>query len=173
MTEIVTQVRDGIAWVLDYATKHGAPVILCGHSAGSHLTAMALSSPTMQSRRSPLRAVYHMAGVYDLKPLVGSEITKPLNLKMEEAIANSPMSEANLDEYCKTMADATTRIVYGHQECPGLRSQNKDLAKVRHFSGLPKIGHFPSKNERFPRQLITQPDRGNVTFGLINPNGIS
>jgi len=149
LTEIVTQVRDGIAWVLDYATEHGAPVILCGHSAGSHLTAMALSSPTMQSRRSPLRAVYHMAGVYDLKPLVGTEITKPLNLTMEEAIANSPMSEANLDEYCKTMVDATTRIVYGHQECPGLRSQNKDLAKLLEarkmrvqVSDLPEVDHF-------------------------------
>ena len=130
MTEIVTQVRDGIAWVLDYATKHGAPVILCGHSAGSHLTCMALSSPTMQSRRSPLRAVYHMAGIYDLKTLVGSEITKPLQLTMEEAIANSPVSTVNLDEYCKTMADATTRIVFGHQECPGLKLQNEDFAKV-------------------------------------------
>ena len=136
MTEIVTQVRDGIAWVLDYAKERGASVILCGHSAGSHLTCMALSSPTMQSRRSPLRAVYHMAGVYDLKPLVGSEITKPLKLTMEEAIANSPVSKANLDEYCKTMADATTRIVFGHQECPGLRLQNKDLAQVRHFLDL-------------------------------------
>ena len=130
MTEIVTQVRDGIAWVLDYATEHGASVILCGHSAGSHLTCMALSSPVMQSRRSPLRAVYHMAGIYDLKPLVGSEITKALNLTMEEATANSPMSKVNLDNYCNTMADASTRIVFGHHECPGLKLQNEDLAKV-------------------------------------------
>ena len=162
--------RDGIAWVLDYAAEHGAPVTLCGHSAGSHLTAMALSSPTMQSRRSPLRAVYHMAGVYDLKPLVGTEITKPLNLKMEEAIANSPMSEANLDEYCKTMVDATTRIVYGHQECPGLRSQNEDLAKVGHFSGLSKKMIF---SQRMRDSLanrssaeITQPNRTNFFVGL-------
>ena len=133
MTEIVAQVRDGIAWVLDYAKELGAPVILVGHSAGSHLVAMALSSPTMHSRRSPLRAVYHMAGVYDLKPLVGSEITKPLNLALEEAIANSPASEVNMDEYCKTMADAMTRIVFGHQECPGLRQQNAGFAQVWPF----------------------------------------
>ena len=126
----MTQVRDGIAWVLDYAKERGAAVVLCGHSAGSHLVAMALSSPAMQPRRAPLRAVYHMAGIYDLKPLVGSDITKPLNLTMKEADENSPASEQNLDGYCKTTADAITSIVFGHQECPGLKAQNQDYAKV-------------------------------------------
>ena len=79
---------------------------------------------------SQIRAVYHFAGVYDIKPLLGTNITKPLNLSMEEAIENSPVTEANLDGYCNSAKDAMNRVIFGQQECPGLREQNESFAKV-------------------------------------------
>ena len=89
--------------------------------------------------------MYHFAGVYDIKPLLGTNITKPLNLSLEEAIENSPVTEANLDGYCNSAKNAMNRVVFGHQECPGLREQNESFAKV----SLSTIGTLVAVRQSF------------------------
>lgn len=73
--EITRQVRAAIAWVLKNIDRYGgdpARVALGGHSAGGHLTAMALQTAWRADYglpEDPLAAAVLVSGIYDLAPL--------------------------------------------------------------------------------------------------------
>jgi len=73
--EIVRQSRAAVAWVLRRIEGHGGDptrVILGGHSAGGHLTAMCLQTDwegVYGLPRDPLRAAVMVSGLFDLRPL--------------------------------------------------------------------------------------------------------
>ncbi len=100
---------------------------------------MALSTPDPLPNSRLITAVYHMAGVYDLVPLLNTYIAEPLRLGHEEAEANSPVSAMNVDAYCKATASAMTRVIMGEHECPGLRRQNQQWAEVRTRTGADRM----------------------------------
>jgi hypothetical protein len=91
---------------------------------------MSLSSPSLLPNCSLIRSVYHMAGIYDLMPLLGTGIAEPIELREEEARKYSPATADNIAVYRKVTANARTRIVYGDHECPGLREQNEKFEEV-------------------------------------------
>jgi arylformamidase len=73
--EIVRQVRAAIVWLSGHAGDYGADperIYVAGHSAGGHLTAMALATawtdwPDAPSR--PVKGGCSVSGVYELEPL--------------------------------------------------------------------------------------------------------
>jgi arylformamidase len=73
--EIVRQVRAALAWVLRHIGAHGGDaqrVAIGGHSAGGHLTAMALLTRWAEDYglpADPFRAALAISGLYDLNPL--------------------------------------------------------------------------------------------------------
>lgn len=92
MATIVEQTRQAI---LDLWRRTGRPVVPYGHSAGGHLTAMALAvdwkalDSAAPGNLTP--AGLAISGLFDLVPLVGTSINKALGLSEAEARRLSPV----------------------------------------------------------------------------------
>lgn len=73
--EITRQARAACAWVLRHIGHHGgdpARVVVGGHSAGGHLTAMCVQTPWAQDYglpQDPFRGAVMVSGLFDLRPL--------------------------------------------------------------------------------------------------------
>ena len=73
--EIVRQVRAAVAWCLRNIAAHGgdpARMVVGGHSAGGHLTAMCLQTAWAADYglpQDPLAGAVLISGLYDLRPL--------------------------------------------------------------------------------------------------------
>jgi acetyl esterase/lipase len=65
MDQIVAEIRTSVAWVIDHAGDLAidpARVYVAGHSAGGHLTAMAMSEPRLAGGIA-------ISGIFDLEPI--------------------------------------------------------------------------------------------------------
>src|SRR5262245_14181716 len=71
VSTIVDECRRALAWVAAEAPRQGAPsenVVVAGHSAGGHLTAMMFA--TGWAGPAPFRGGVTLSGVHDLAPIV-------------------------------------------------------------------------------------------------------
>ena len=97
ITEIVRQVRAAIAWTWRHAaTFNGDPnrIYLVGHSAGGHLTAMAVLTDWAEDYGLPedvVKAAMPISGLFDLSPFPMSFIQPQLRLSAEEVQRVSPI----------------------------------------------------------------------------------
>jgi arylformamidase len=84
--EITRQVRTALAWVLRHIRDYGGDpsrVAIGGHSAGGHLTAMALQTRWTEDYglpADPFQAAVLVSGVYDLAPLRHSYLQPQIRL---------------------------------------------------------------------------------------------
>ncbi|XP_052239280.1 kynurenine formamidase-like [Dreissena polymorpha] len=96
MTEIISQVKKAISYVLNLAKRRGSSgVYLCGHSAGGHLAAMMLTINWMEETMvSPglIKGAVLVSGIYDLMPLLSTYVNGPLKMTKEETLLSSPNS---------------------------------------------------------------------------------
>ena len=81
LDQIVGEVRQAVAWVIDHAKEFGDDpprVFVSGHSAGGHLTTTAITD---------LRVAGGIAisGIYDLEPIRLSYLNEKLRLDVAEA----------------------------------------------------------------------------------------
>ncbi|RFO97414.1 esterase [Rhodoferax lacus] len=94
--EIVRQTRSALAWTLRNIQTYGgdpARVALGGHSAGGHLTAMALQTPWAQDYglpQDPFVAAIPFSGLFDLEPLRYSYLQPAIQLDDGTIRRNSP-----------------------------------------------------------------------------------
>lgn len=89
MTALVASVRAGIAWVASEAEHlglDGRRIAVAGHSAGGHLTAMAVTGPGPD-----LVGGVALSGLYDLEPIRLSYLNSALRMDAAEAKALSPI----------------------------------------------------------------------------------
>jgi arylformamidase len=99
MEDIVRQALAAIAWLYRKAERYGIDrtrIVLCGHSAGAHLAAMALAAlwPTYAGDlpEDLVKGVLAISGVYDLEPLVHAPfLNVDLKLNRELAARLSPV----------------------------------------------------------------------------------
>jgi acetyl esterase/lipase len=73
---IVAEVRAAVAWTIDHAKEHGgdpARVFVAGHSAGGHLTAMAMHDPRVAGGLA-------ISGIFDLEPIRLNYLNEKLRL---------------------------------------------------------------------------------------------
>jgi arylformamidase len=94
LEEIVAQVAQALLTLRDtYRAQGTSPrLILAGSSAGAHLAAMMLSR--QWGGPPPFHGALLISGIYDLLPLIGTYIDKPLHLTPARARQLSPLHQA-------------------------------------------------------------------------------
>ena len=118
LTQIVQEVRSGIAAVRAHALHHSAAdrILLCGWSAGGHLTAMALDEPGVV-------AGLGISGIYDLGPIAHNYLNAALQLTPQEIAQLSPLRLPVVDKPFVT--------AFGTAELPQLQAQSQAFAAYR------------------------------------------
>ena len=96
MDEIVRQNRAAVAWLYRNAREIGIDperIHVAGHSAGGHLTAMALATDwaAFELDRNPVRGACAISGLYDLEPIRLCYLNDVLGLDAATAQRNSPL----------------------------------------------------------------------------------
>ena len=96
VSDIVRQTRASIAWVYKNITRYGAnpsKLYISGHSAGGHLTAMALAHDwTKEGLPNDLiKGAVATSGVYDLEMVMKISVQEQVRMTPEDARSNSPL----------------------------------------------------------------------------------
>ncbi|XP_068118381.1 kynurenine formamidase isoform X1 [Hyperolius riggenbachi] len=135
MDLMVSQVRRSIAATLKLHPQI-TEVYLCGHSAGAHLAAMALSKDWSEYGVTPnVKGALLVSGVYDLLPLLPTYVNDPMNMTEEVAARNSPMQ--CIMELKKNAASCHMAVVEAEHDSPEFRRQSRDFFQSLQSVGLP------------------------------------
>jgi arylformamidase len=126
MDAIVGEIRASVAWVIDHAKEIGADprrIFVSGHSAGGHLTAMAMADERVAGGLA-------ISGIYDLEPIRLNYLNEKLRLDAAEAERNSPIL------HLPSQA-APLLVTVGLGELPELIRQSEEFAAAWRKHGLP------------------------------------
>jgi len=126
MDAIVAEVRGSVAWVIDHAKEHGgdpARVFVSGHSAGGHLTAMAMTEARVAGGLA-------ISGLYDLEPIRLNYLNDKLRMDEAEARRSSPMLHL-------PARSSPLVVTVGLAELPELIRQSEEYAEAWTKKGLP------------------------------------
>ncbi|XP_029454988.1 kynurenine formamidase isoform X2 [Rhinatrema bivittatum] len=127
---------------------------LCGHSAGAHLVAMALSTDwTDYGVKPEIKGAFLVSGVYDLLPITHTYVNAPLCMSEEIAVRNSPMqhvrevksqaetcrivvvlAEHDTAEFCRQSQEYSQNL-----QALGLNVCLRDINGVDHFDVIEKL----------------------------------
>jgi arylformamidase len=127
--DIVRQTLQACAWLYRNGFNFGAPMgnlYVSGHSAGGHLTAMAMAAlfPVFQRDlpKKVVRGGLAISGVYDLQDIVNvPSVNTDVRLKPAQAAKASPLSYP-------PATDAPLYLAVGGKELPPFRDQQSGLA---------------------------------------------
>lgn len=125
MDDIAEEARLAMRWLLPrLASQFGASdrLVVGGHSAGGHLSAIAQQVPG-------LAGGLLISGIYDLEPIMHSYLNAPIRMELAEARRNSPM----LAEPPRV----PTIVTVGGAELPELRRQSAEYAAHLRARGCP------------------------------------
>ncbi len=151
LSEIVDDVALGLKWLAGNAVSLGVDtgrMVLVGHSAGAHLSAMML---TRQDAPQVVSALL-ISGVYDLKPVQMSYVNDTAAISDKEVASCSP---ARLHPVRLCPVD----IVVGEHETDEFKRQSKEFAEIW-SPMLPAGGHA----------VLTGQNHFDVLFALANPD---
>jgi arylformamidase len=135
MDAIVAEIRAAVGWVIDHAKEVGGDpgrVFVSGHSAGGHLTAMAMTD-------SRVAGGLAISGIFDLEPIRLNYLNEKLGLDAAEAQRNSPI--LHLPSHAAPLV-----VTVGLGELPELIRQSEEFAAAWRKHGLsgeylPLAGH--------------------------------
>ena len=137
MTQIVAEVRASIAWLVERMQPEfgtGKRLVVAGHSAGGHLTAMAAGLPGVT-------AALPVSGLFDLEPIRLSSLNSALKMDISEAGTNSPMK--------RPLPSVPVTVAVGGAELPELVRQSEDFHTALQAARrpvrklvMPKASHF-------------------------------
>ena len=157
--EIARQTRAALAWVLSNIGQHGGDpsrVAIGGHSAGGHLTAMALQTEWQRDYglpQDPFVGAIAFSGLYDLEPLRYSYLQPMIQLDEGSVRRNSP---AFLVRPCKTPLWLTwggqestefarqSRTYHDAWQAAGNTSRLQEHAGTNHFTVIHGLEHAAS-----------------------------
>ncbi len=137
MGMIVSEIRAVIAWLVARLQPDlGASrrLVVAGHSAGGHLTAMAAGQPGVSG-------AIPISGLFDLEPIRLSYLNALLKMGLDEAGANSPIK--------LPFPPVPMSVAVGGAELPELVRQSEDYVAALSAAGrpvrrllVPKATHF-------------------------------
>jgi arylformamidase len=134
VSDIVRQTRASIAWVYRNIMRYsGDPgrIFISGHSAGGHLTAMALANDWTKEGlpRDMIKGAVATSGVYDLDMVMKISVQEQAQLTPELAKANSPFLHPPL-------ARCPLVIAVGGAEPKGWQQMSEDYFQFCKQSGM-------------------------------------
>ncbi|XP_044262419.1 kynurenine formamidase-like [Tribolium madens] len=148
LSQIVAQIKLAAKKCLEYAKeKNSKGLYLMGHSAGAHLAASLFSNFNFvpPQDRKLFKGAILVSGVFDLSPLVSTEINQPLKLDEQLASALSPLKQ----DFAKECDETTFLVIVGEYESPEFVKQSqlfgeklKNLGLKSEFRVVPKVDHF-------------------------------
>ena len=124
LSQIVAEIRASIGWLRGRLPGLGAGdrLVVSGHSAGGHLTAMAAALPGVT-------AALPISGLFDLEPIRLSYLNAALGMDLIEAGTNSPMR--------LPLTSVPCTVAVGGAERPELIRQSEDFAAALLAAGRP------------------------------------
>jgi arylformamidase len=134
--EIVRQVRAAIAWTWTNASTFGGArdrITLSGHSAGGHLTAMALATDWPGQYDLPsdvIKAGLAISGLFDLAPFPYSWLQPSLQLTWDQVLRQSPIRLVRA-------ASPPLTVAVGADDSSEFRRQSSEFHQLREERGLP------------------------------------
>jgi arylformamidase len=158
--EITRQARAAVAWVLRRIDRHGGDpqrVVVGGHSAGGHLTAMCLQTAWADDYglpADPLAGAVLVSGLYDLQPLRYSLMQPQIQLDDGVIRRNSPMFSVRA---CPTPA----LIAWGELEPDEFRRQSDDFRDAWAAAG--------NRSKRLP---LAQANHFTAIYGFEDPKSV-
>jgi len=155
LDQIVSEVRRGVAWVIEHANEIGgdpARVYVSGHSAGGHLTAMAMLDPRVAGGLA-------ISGIYDLEPIRLNYLNEKLGLDAAEEDRNSPIRHLPAQA-------APLVVTVGLGELPELVRQSEEFAAAWKRHGLRGTYLPVAKHDHFSiLEELARPD--GVVLGAL------
>ncbi len=162
VTDTVRQTRAAIAWVYRNIMRYSAnpsKLYLSGHSAGGHLTAMALAHDWEKEGlpRSLIKGATATSGVYDLDMVMRISVNEEVRMTPEIARQNNPFLHPPL-------ADCPVLVAVGGNEPKGWQQMSEDYFKLCQDRGLncqylviPGANHYSmSEHLADPNSPLTQ-----------------
>ncbi len=131
LAQMAGEVARALGWLTDHAAELGADprrIIVTGHSAGGHLTAMVLGHPAVAGAVA-------ISGLFDLEPIRLCYLNDKLGLDATAARRLSPLH--HLPVTCPPLV-----VAVGAAELPELQRQSADYAAALRGAGLP-VQHLP------------------------------
>ena len=150
LDQIVGEVRSAVAWVIEHAKElNGDPgrVFVSGHSAGGHLTAMAMDDPRVAGGVA-------ISGLYELEPIRLNYLNDKLGLDVAEAERNSPI------RHLPAVASPLV-VTVGLGELPELVRQSEEYAKA-----------WTARGHRGRYLPVPAHDHFSILEELARPNGV-
>jgi acetyl esterase/lipase len=135
ISDIVVQIGNALDFIAeqDWKTRE---VLLVGHSAGAHLSALSLKHPLVSKAAL-------LSGIYDLTPIQETHLNHALTLSQEDILKYSPI-------YQQEHIDIPCTILCGNLELEELKWQSQNYFEYRRsqgsglfsFDSLPEINHY-------------------------------
>ena len=145
MDEIAAQAAEAVAFAAD---TYELPVVVAGHSAGGHLSALAIANPTV-----PTRHGVAVSGLFDLEPFLQLKLNRLLRLDASSVKSLSPILR-------QPPGGASLRIAVGADETTEFLRQSAAMGEA-----WAKAGASTATVEIPARHHLT------VIKGLAEPDG--
>jgi arylformamidase len=143
----MTQIVSEIGRLLDFLVEQGhTTLILCGHSAGGHLTAMHRYHPAV-------KYALPVSGLFDLEPISAGRLNDKLGLSTDEITRASPMRHV--------AHGAPMVVTVGDAELPELIRHSHDYA-----------GACAEAGERVTYLPVPGADHFSILYDLADPDGL-
>jgi arylformamidase len=136
MDRIVAQIRDGLAWLHRNAAGQGFEperMFVAGHSAGGHLTAMAIATDWQAAFGLPadlIKGATAISGIFDLEPIRRCYLNDVVQMDEAEAQRNSPL-HLPLGRPCPVV------VAVGERETGAFHEQSHAYAARLEAAGWP------------------------------------